>query len=82
MLYVQQQRINEVQILVISENTFKPRTMNFTVKRFLCILFIYLFWILDNLPQIQARIIQKMTENRFMFVFLVLHSTFGVYVVV
>ena len=26
-MYVQQQRMNEVQILVISENTFLPRTM-------------------------------------------------------
>ena len=34
--YVRQQRTNEVQILVILESIFKPRTMNVAVRKFLC----------------------------------------------
>ena len=38
MLYVRQQRRNEVQylLLVISDRIFWPRTMNFAIGTFLC----------------------------------------------
>ena len=36
MSYVRQQRMNEVQILVISESIFYPPTMNFAFGTFLC----------------------------------------------
>ena len=50
------------------------------------VLFFFVFFflgggVLDNLLQIQLRIIQKMTENRFMFVFLILNLAYN-YVVV
>ena len=36
MSYVPQQRTNEVQILVILESIFQPRTMNVAVGKFPC----------------------------------------------
>ena len=36
MLYIWQQRSNKVQTLFIYESIFKPWTMNFAVRKFLC----------------------------------------------
>ena len=50
MFYVRQQRMNTVQILVISESIFIHQPWILHLEHFFVI-----WWILDNLPQIQAR---------------------------
>ena len=72
-MYVQQQRMNKVQIC----------TGHFAGKSQISLYFFFFGGggVLDNLLQIQLRIIQKMTENRFTFVFLILNLAYN-YVVV